>query len=75
MRVMKNEPGTQTEKLAQFLLSYRTTPRTTTGCPPVEILMGRKLRTRLELLQPNLSAWMEQKEEDRSHRLTRFQGC
>jgi len=23
MRIMKNEPGTQTEKLARFLLSYR----------------------------------------------------
>lgn len=26
MKVMKNEPGTQTEKLARFLVSYRTTP-------------------------------------------------
>ena len=61
MRVMKNEPGTQTEKLARFLLSYRTTPHTATGCPPAEILMGRRLRTRLELLRPDLSARIEQK--------------
>lgn len=27
MKVMKNEPGTQTEKLARFLLSFRTTPK------------------------------------------------
>ena len=53
MRIMKNEPGTQTEKLARFLLSYRTTPHTATGCPPAEILMGRRLRTRLELLRPD----------------------
>ena len=59
MRVMKNEPGIQTEKLARFLLSYRTTPNT--GCLPAEILMGRRLRTRLELLRPDLSARMEQK--------------
>ena len=25
IRIMKNEPGTQTEKLARLLLSYRTT--------------------------------------------------
>ena len=55
MKVMKNEPDTQTEKLA------RTTPHTATGCPPVEILKGRRLRTRLELLRPDLSAWIEQK--------------
>ncbi|PFX14444.1 Uncharacterized protein K02A2.6 [Stylophora pistillata] len=61
MRVMKNEPGTQTQKLARFLLSYRTTPHTATGCPPAEILMGRRLRTRLELLRPDLSARMEKK--------------
>jgi len=34
IRVVKNEPGTQTEKLARFLLSYRTTPHSATGCPP-----------------------------------------
>ncbi|KAL9958558.1 hypothetical protein ACROYT_G035587 [Oculina patagonica] len=61
MKVMKNEPGTLTEKLARFLLSYRTTPHTSTGCPPSEILMGRRLRTRLELLCPDLSSRMEQK--------------
>ncbi|PFX25280.1 Uncharacterized protein K02A2.6 [Stylophora pistillata] len=61
MRVIKNEPGTHTQKLARFLLSYQTTPHTATGYPPAEILMGRTLRTRLELLRPDLSARMEQK--------------
>ena len=61
MKVIKNEPGTQTEKLARFLLSYRTTPHSATGCPPADVLMGRRLRTRLELLRPDLSARIEQK--------------
>ena len=52
MRIMYNEPGTQTEKLARFLLSYRSTPHTATGCPPAEILMERRLRTSLELRHP-----------------------
>ena len=33
--------GAQTEKLAQFLLSYQTAPHTATGCPPADILFGR----------------------------------
>ena len=32
MKVIKNEPGTQTEKLVRFLLSYRTTPHSAIGC-------------------------------------------
>ena len=34
MKVIKNKPGTQTEKLGHFLLSA-------TGCPPAKILMER----------------------------------
>ena len=31
-------------RLARFLFSYRTTPHTTTGVSPAELLMNRKLR-------------------------------
>ena len=46
--------GTMRTKLSQFLLKYRITPHTTTGVPPAQLLMGRSLRTQLDLLQPNL---------------------
>ena len=36
LKVIKNDPGTQTEKLACFLLIYRTTPHSASGCPPAK---------------------------------------
>lgn len=60
VQTMKNglkqmQSGTVEEKLAKFLFKYRITPHTTTGVPPSELLMGRKLRSRLDLLFPDVS--------------------
>ena len=41
--------------LARFLFSYRTTPNSTTGQTPAELFFSRRLRTRLDLLRPDLS--------------------
>ena len=54
MKAAKGDPGTQNQKITSFLLSYRTTPHTTTGCTPAELLMNGRLRTRLDLLRPDL---------------------
>ena len=54
MKTMKDEPGTQAEKLAHLLLSYRTTPHTSTGCTPAELLMGQRIRTRLDICPQEL---------------------
>ena len=61
MKIRKNEEGSTGEKLARFLFGYCTTPHTATGCTPAEILMGRRLRTRLDIMHPSLSAKMERK--------------
>lgn len=54
MKAAKSEPGTISQKICSFLLSYRTTPHTATRCTPAELLMNRRLRTRLDLLRPDL---------------------
>ncbi|XP_040356666.1 uncharacterized protein K02A2.6-like [Ixodes scapularis] len=41
------------EALADFLLAYRNTPRTTTGEAPAVVLLGRRLSTRLDVVKPS----------------------
>ena len=48
---------------SRFLLKYRTTPHTTTGVTPVELLIKRKLRTKLDLIVPNTASQVRQKQE------------
>ena len=54
MRRSRNDGIPFQHRLANFLLKYRTTPHTTTNIAPCELLMGRVLRTRLDMLRPNL---------------------
>ena len=46
------------EKLTKFLIAYRNTPHSTTGESPAQLLLGRPLRTRLDLVKPNLNRKM-----------------
>ena len=50
------------QRLAEFLLSYRTTPHATTGRTPFSLLMNRECRTRLSLLRPNIMEHVRQKQ-------------
>jgi len=50
--VLNNVSGsTLLQKLSRFLLAYRRAPHTTTGVSPAELLLVRRLRSRLDLLQ------------------------
>ena len=49
------------QKLMNFLLCYRTTPHSTTNELPCKLFLQRKLRTRLDLLRPDLSEAISQK--------------
>ena len=41
------------QRLATFLLSYRTTPHATTNVAPCVLFLGRSVRTRLDMLTPD----------------------
>ena len=55
--------GTLETKLARFLFQYRLTPHTTTGIPPAELLMGRQLRSHLNLCNPDLASRVHIRQE------------
>ena len=54
-RLKKITAGNIEDKLARFLFQYRITPHTTTGQSPAELLMGRRPRSYLDILKPNIS--------------------
>ena len=50
--------------LSRFMLSYRTTPHSTTGVSPAELLFNRKLNTRLNFVKPKLSSIINEQEQE-----------
>ena len=55
--------GTMSARLAKILFYYRISPQTTTGTSPAELLLGRRPRTRLDLLRPNTAERIEEKQQ------------
>ena len=66
----KMNEGNLSTKLSRFLLSYRITPQSTTGVAPAELLMGRRLRTALDWIKPDLERRVE-KEQERQKKFAR----
>lgn len=63
---LKSSRGTASvqRRLDAFLLQYRNTPHATTKESPATLFLRRRLRTRLDLLKPSVSAVVERAQED-----------
>ena len=62
------------EKLAKFLTAYRNAPHSTTGVSPARLLLGRPLRTRLDLVKPTLNRKMVNRQHQQSIRAANEKG-
>lgn len=63
--------GPMEVRLSKFLFKYRVTPQTTTGLSPAQLLMGRRLRTHLDLLHPDTSSQKAEEKQQRSAETTK----
>ena len=54
MKASANEATSVSQKLSDFLLSYRSIPHSTTNETPGKLFLGRNIRTRLDLLLPDI---------------------
>jgi len=55
-------------QISRFLFRYRITPHSTTGVAPAQLLMGRRLRSRLDLLHPDVSVRVRQRQSYQKER-------
>ena len=55
----KNSSLPLRKRLCNFLLSYRTQVHATTNTSPAELMFGRKIRTKLDLLHPDVGKTVE----------------
>ena len=58
----KVKDGSIRTRIARILFTYRITPQSTTGVSLAELLMGRRPKSRLDLLKPNVSDHVEKKQ-------------
>ena len=65
--------GSMSRRLAKVLFSYRMTLQTTTGTSPAELLLGRRSRTRMDLLRPNVADRVEKNNNSRKLNMTEEQ--
>ncbi|XP_039602164.1 uncharacterized protein K02A2.6-like [Polypterus senegalus] len=70
LRAMTNEKLTLQQKLANFLFAYRNSIHATTNQTPAMLFFGRPLRSRLDLLQPNIKQTVQDRQIKQGHKAT-----
>ncbi|XP_050515486.1 uncharacterized protein K02A2.6-like [Diabrotica virgifera virgifera] len=55
LRAMRSEGNDREFELCKLLMQYRRSPHTVTGKSPSELMLGRQIRNRLDLLKPSCS--------------------
>ena len=63
----KMSTGPNETRTARFLFNQRLTPATTTGIAPAELLLGRRPRSLLNVVRPDLSKTVRQHQESQKH--------
>nr|XP_055076811.1 uncharacterized protein K02A2.6-like [Misgurnus anguillicaudatus] len=66
LRAMTDERLTLNQKLHNFLFAYRNATHVTTNRTPAMLFLGRPLRSRLDLLKPNLRRAVQDKQMKQS---------
>ncbi|XP_031564910.1 uncharacterized protein LOC116300226 [Actinia tenebrosa] len=62
MKAMKSESASLNKKIANFLQMYRNTPHATTNETPAKMFLGRNIRSRLDLMKPDVKSTVQQKQ-------------
>jgi len=61
--ICKQSTGTLNDKISRLQFQYCITPHSTTGMAPAEMLIGRRLRSRLDLLKPSTEQRIANKQQ------------
>ena len=64
----KMKAGSLTDRIARVLFNYRITPQTTTGLSLAELLMSRRLNSRMDLMVPSVSRRVQRSQSQ--HKMT-----
>ena len=62
MKASEKDGRSPSHRLAEFLMTYRATPHATTGVAPTTLFLQRQIRTRFDLLRPDVKRNVQQKQ-------------
>ena len=64
LKASERDSRSLSHRLAEFLLSYRSTPHATTNCSPSNLFLKRQVRTKFDLLRRTTKGFVETKQAE-----------